>query len=108
MATVFDPSGSRVLVKPDPVADKSEGGLYIPDMAKNRPSQGTVVAVGPGSWVNGTFVPIGLKPGDRVLYGKYAGTDITLDGVDYVITTEEDVMGTVRKTGGVDAELPAA
>ena len=112
MPTNFEPLGNRVLVLPDPTAEKSEGGLYIPDMAKHRPSQGTVVSVGPGNWhaESQTYTPLNLKPGDKVLYGKYAGTDIQVDDTEYVITTEEDIMGIIRKVPveDADAELSVA
>uniref|UniRef100_A0A6M3L944 Putative chaperonin n=1 Tax=viral metagenome TaxID=1070528 RepID=A0A6M3L944_9ZZZZ len=101
METRFEPLGDRVLVLPDPVEDVTVGGIIIPDTAKGRQVQGTVVATGPGRWhaESQTYTPLSVKAGDRVLYGKYAGTDITVDDMDYVVTTEEDIMGIVRVVG---------
>ena len=109
---VFDPLGDRVLIMPDPTEEVSEGGIYIPNMAKERPTMGTVVATGPGKWVKETqsMHPVGVGVGDRVLFGKYAGTDIDLNGESFVITSEADIMGIARKVvdRGLDDEAVMA
>ena len=114
MATTFEPLGNRVVVIPDPTEDVSDGGIIIPDVAKNRQVRGTVVAVGPGAWRHETksHAPMGVEVGDRVLYGKYAGTDIMVDDMEYVVTTPEDILGKIRtddeESEDVDGELLAA
>ena len=72
------------------------GGLYIPDTAKEKPQQGEIVAVGPGRFEKGERVPMELKVGQRVLYGKYAGTEITLDDEEFLIIKESDVLAVVE------------
>lgn len=89
------PLGDRVVVKPEPAEEKTSSGLFIPDTAKEKPQRGTVVSVGPGRVENGTKVDMSVKEGDAVLYGKYAGTEITLDGEDYLIMRENDILGVV-------------
>ncbi|WP_456426282.1 co-chaperone GroES, partial [Rhodocaloribacter sp.] len=79
------PLGDRVVVKPEPAEEKTASGLFIPDTAKEKPQRGTVVSVGPGRVENGTKIDMTVKEGDTVLYGKYAGTEIKLDGEDYLI-----------------------
>ena len=80
------PLGDRVLIQADVAEEVTSSGLYIPDTAKEKPQQGTVVAVGPGKVENGTT-------GDKVLYGKYAGTEVTIDGEEYLIMRESDIVG---------------
>lgn len=88
------PLGERVIVKPVPSEEKTKSGLYIPDNAKERPQQGEVVAVGAGRLLdNGTRVAIDLKVGDTVLFSKFAGTEVKLDGEEYLILREADVIG---------------
>ncbi|MEX0719304.1 MAG: co-chaperone GroES [Balneolaceae bacterium] len=87
------PLGDRVLVQADVAEEKTSSGIIIPDTAKEKPQQGTVVAVGAGKVENGTKVDMSVKKGDKVLYGKYAGTEITLDGEEYLIMRESDIMG---------------
>ena len=89
MSVSFKPLADRVLIKPAPSEEKTASGLYIPDTAKEKPLQGSVVAVGPGK----TDEPMNVSEGDNVLYGKYAGTEITLDGETYIIMKESDVYG---------------
>lgn len=96
MATIT-PLGDRVVVKPLPAEEKTAGGLFIPDTAKEKPQQGTVVAVGAGRVENGTKIDMTVKAGDTVLYGKYAGTEISLDGDDVLIMRESDILGVVSK-----------
>ncbi len=91
----FKPLSDRVLVKPDTAEEKTESGIIIPDTAKEKPQRGTVVSVGPGKVENGQKVDMSVKEGDKVLYGKYAGTEITLDGEEYMIMRENDILGTV-------------
>jgi chaperonin GroES len=92
--TNFRPLHDRVVVKRiDPEA-KTKGGIIIPDSAKEKPSQGEVVAVGPGGRDEaGKLVPIDIKVGDRVLFGKWSGTEVKLDGQELLIMKESDIMG---------------
>ena len=87
------PLGDRVLIQADVAEEVTSSGLYIPDTAKEKPQQGTVVAVGPGKVENGTKVDMSVSEGDKVLYGKYAGTEVTIDGVEYLIMRETDIVG---------------
>ena len=86
----FTPQGDRVLVEPAAAEEKTAGGIIIPDTAKEKPQKGTIVAVGPGKKKD---EPMTVKEGDRVLYGKYAGTEITIDGKEYLIMRQDDVFG---------------
>lgn len=87
------PLEDRIIVKPLEAEEKTSGGIIIPDNAKEKPQKGEVVAVGPGK-VNdkGQRIEMTLKKGDKVLYGKYAGTEVTIDGEDYLIMRESDVL----------------
>ena len=87
------PLGDRVLVSADVAEEKTSSGIIIPDTAKEKPQQGTVVAVGPGRVENGNKIDMTVKEGDKVLYGKYAGTEVTLDGDEYLIMRESDIVG---------------
>ncbi|WP_018127046.1 co-chaperone GroES [Balneola vulgaris] len=87
------PLGDRVLVKADAAEEVTSSGLYIPDTAKEKPQQGTVVAVGPGKVENGNKIEMSVKEGDKVLYGKYAGTEVSFDGEEYLIMRESDIVG---------------
>ncbi|MEX1011946.1 MAG: co-chaperone GroES [Balneolaceae bacterium] len=89
------PLSDRVLVRPDPAEEKTESGIIIPDTAKEKPQRGSVVAAGPGKVENGTKVEMSVKAGDQILYGKYSGTEITLDGEEYLIMREADILGIV-------------
>ena len=89
------PLGDRVVVRPEPAEEKTASGLYIPDTAKEKPQRGTIVAVGPGRIENGNKIDMTVKEGDTVLYGKYAGTEITLDSEDVLIMRETDLLGIV-------------
>jgi len=95
-ATKITPLADRVVVKPLEDTEEMRGGLYIPDTAKEKPQQGEVIAVGPGK-VNddGKRTPMEVKAGDRVLYGKYSGTEITVDGDEVLILRESDVLAIV-------------
>jgi len=90
------PLADRVVVKPLEESEQMRGGLYIPDTAKEKPSQGEVVAVGPGKLSDeGARLELDVKVGDKVLYGKYSGTDVTLDGEEYLILRESDILAIV-------------
>ena len=95
----FRPLHDRVGVKRIDAEAKSAGGIIIPDTAQEKPSQGEVVAVGPGGRDEaGKLIPIDLKLGERVLFGKWSGTEVKLDGVDYLIMKESDIMGVLENT----------
>ncbi|MEO6832246.1 MAG: co-chaperone GroES [Chitinophagaceae bacterium] len=85
------PIHDRVVVKPNPAEEKTASGIIIPDTAKEKPMRGTVIAVGPGK----PDEPTTVKEGDNVLYGKYAGTEISIDGEDYLIMRESDILAIV-------------
>jgi chaperonin GroES len=90
----FRPLHDRVVVKRIEAEEKTAGGIIIPDTAKEKPQQGEVVSVGPGGRDEaGKLIPIDVKPGDRVLFGKWSGTEVKLDGVEYLIMKESDIMG---------------
>jgi chaperonin GroES len=89
------PLSDRVVVKAADEGEQMRGGLYIPDTAKEKPQQGEVIAAGPGKYEDGKLVPMSVKVGDKVLYGKYSGTEITLDGDQYLILRESDVLAIV-------------
>ena len=88
----IDPLEDRVVVMPDDEAETMRGGLYIPDTAKEKPTQGEVLAVGPGRFEKGARVAMEVKVGDKVLYGKYSGTNITLEGEEVVIVKASDIL----------------
>ena len=93
----FRPLHDRVLVRRIEADEKTAGGIIIPDTAKEKPSQGEVIAVGPGSRdESGKLIPIDLKAGDRVLFGKWSGTEIKIDGEDLLIMKESDVLGVIE------------
>ena len=94
MASI-QPLADRVVVKPEPAEEKTSSGLYIPDTAKEKPQRGTIIAVGSGRIENGNKIDMTVKEGDTVLYGKYAGTEITLDNDDVLIMRESDILGVV-------------
>jgi chaperonin GroES len=89
------PLGDRVLVQADAAEEVTSSGIIIPDTAKEKPQQGTVVAVGPGKVENGVKTEMTVKAGDQVLYGKYSGTEVSLDGEEYLIMRESDIMGII-------------
>jgi len=90
------PLHDRVLVKPLESDTKSAGGIIIPDTAQEKPQEGKVVAVGPGKrGDDGSVTPMDVKKGDRVLYGKWSGTEVKIDGEDMMIMSESDIMGVV-------------
>lgn len=89
------PLSDRVVVKATEEAEQMRGGLYIPDTAKEKPQQGEVMAVGPGRTEDGKKIPMEVKPGDKVLYGKYSGTEVTIDGEPLLILRESDILAIV-------------
>ena len=89
------PLADRVVVKPLEETEQMRGGLYIPDTAKEKPQQGEVMAVGPGRVEDGKRVPMEVKVGDKVLYGKYSGTEVTIEGDQMLILRESDILAVV-------------
>ncbi len=90
------PLSDRVLVQPEEAEEQTSSGIIIPDTAKEKPQQGKVVAVGPGKVEDGNKIDMSVSEGDKVLYGKYAGTEITLDGEEYMIMRESDILGIIE------------
>jgi len=106
MATKFTPLHDRILVRRIEEAETTRGGIILPDTAKEKPQEGEVISAGKGK-INeeGKVRPLDVKEGDRILFGKYAGTEIKLDGEDYIIMREEEVLGIItgaakRETAG--------
>jgi chaperonin GroES len=96
-ATRIQPLSDRVVIKALDESEQMRGGLYIPDTAKEKPSQGKVVAVGPGKISDdGKRLDMDVKVGDKVLYGKYSGTEVTLDGEEFLILRESDVLAVIK------------
>jgi len=88
------PLADRVVVKVIEVEEKTEGGIVLPDTAKERPQQGEVLAVGPGRRLDdGSLLPLSVKVGDRVLFSKYGGVEVKVDGEEYLILREDDILG---------------
>jgi chaperonin GroES len=95
----FRPLHDRVVVTRIDVEGKTAGGIIIPDTAKEKPTEGEVIAVGPGGRdESGKVIPIDLRTGDRVLFGKWSGTEVKIDGVEYLIMKESDIMGVIEQT----------
>ncbi len=95
----FRPLHDRVVVKRVDSEEKTKGGIIIPDTAKEKPQEGEVVAVGPGARDEaGKLVPLDVKTGDRVLFGKWSGTEVRIDGEDLLIMKESDIMGVIEQT----------
>ena len=93
----FRPLGDRVLVKRVEEEEKTKGGIIIPDTAKEKPQEGEVIAVGPGARDDaGKVQPLDVKPGDRILFGKWSGTEVKLDGADLLIMKESDILGVLE------------
>lgn len=96
--TKIKPLGDRVLVKPAENKETKKGGIIIPDTAKEKPMEGEVVAVGPGKISDsGTRMEMDIKKGDKVLYGKYSGTEVKIDDVEYLIMSSDDVMAVIHE-----------
>lgn len=99
----LQPLHDRIVVEASPKEQTTAGGIILPDTAQEKPQRGTVLAVGPGKRLDsGQLAPVDVKKGDTVLYGKYGGTEVTVDGKDYVILRAEDVLAVVT-----DAKVPA-
>ena len=100
------PLYDRIVVKRlDNDAEKTAGGLFIPDSAKEKPQEGEVVAVGQGKrGDDGKLKPLDVKAGDRILFGKYSGSDIKMDGNEYLIMREDELLGVIDNTGGKKAK----
>ena len=95
----FRPLHDRVVVRRIDAEEKTKGGIIIPDTAKEKPQEGEIVAVGPGARdESGKVVPLDVKAGDRVLFGKWSGTEVRIDGEDLLIMKESDIMGVVEQT----------
>ena len=95
----FRPLHDRVVVTRIDAESKTAGGIIIPDTAKEKPSQGEIVAVGPGGRDEaGKLIPLDVKAGDRILFGKWSGTEVKIDGVEFLIMKESDVMGILEET----------
>lgn len=93
----IQPLGDRVLIKPLEAQEKTKGGIVLPDTAKEKPQEGKVVAVGKGRVSEeGKLTPLEVKVGDKVLYGKYSGTEISVEGEEYLIVKEDDILAIVK------------
>ncbi|MDH7482193.1 MAG: co-chaperone GroES [Armatimonadota bacterium] len=90
---MLKPIGDKVIVKPKAEEEKTSGGIILPDTAKEKPQEGTVIAVGPGKILeNGERKPMTVKEGDTVIYSKYGGTEVTVEGEDYIILDEDSIL----------------
>lgn len=93
----LEPLHDRVIIKPAPPEEVTKGGIIIPDTAKEKPMQGEVVAVGKGKTTDdGKLIPLNVKVGDKVLYGKYAGTEVSIQGEEYLIMRESDIFAIIK------------
>ena len=94
----FRPLSDRILVERVEENEKTKGGIIIPDTAKEKPQEGEVIATGPGKVLeNGTRIELTVKPGDKILFSKYAGTEVKIDGIEYLIMREDDILGIINK-----------
>lgn len=91
------PLHDRVIVKRLEEEEKTKGGLFIPDSAKETPAEGKVIAVGPGRREDGKVTPLDVKAGDRIIFSKYAGTEVKIEGEEHLIMREEDILGIIEK-----------
>ena len=97
MAIKLKPLADRVVVKQTEAEEKTKSGIYLPDAAKERPTQGKVIAVGPGKTDDkGKRMELGVRAGDQIYYGKYSGTDVEIDGEKFVILRESDILGVLE------------
>ena len=95
----FRPLHDRVVVKRIEAEEKTAGGIIVPDTAKEKPQEGEAIAVGPGGRdESGKLIPMEVKAGDRVLFGKWSGTEVKIDGIEYLIMKESDIMGVIEET----------
>ncbi|WP_066659900.1 MULTISPECIES: co-chaperone GroES [unclassified Sphingomonas] len=98
----FRPLHDRVVVRRIEAEEKTSGGIIIPDTAKEKPQEGEIVAVGPGARdERGTLVELTVKPGDRILFGKWSGTEVKIDGEDLLIMKESDILGVIERVAAV-------
>jgi chaperonin GroES len=105
----FRPLHDRVVVRRVEAEEKTKGGIIIPDTAKEKPQEGEVIAAGPGGRdESGKLIPLDLKAGDRILFGKWSGTEIKLDGEELLIMKESDVMGVVQSPAAAKRAAPAS
>ena len=96
MALNIKPLADRVVVEPAEAEEVSKGGIFLPDTAQEKPQQGKVVAVGPGKYSdNGTLIEMTITKGQKILFGKYSGSEVTIDGVEYVIMRESDILAII-------------
>ena len=94
--TKLRPLGDRVVIEPTPREEMTKSGIVLPDTAKEKPQEGTILAVGPGAFDNdGKREPMDVKQGDKVLYAKYAGTEFKIDGDEYLIVSQKDILAVV-------------
>jgi chaperonin GroES len=92
------PLGDRVIIKPIPSEEKTRGGVILPDTAKEKPQKGEIIAVGKGKYTDdGKFIEMEVKPGDKVLYGKYAGTEIKYEGDEYLIVKQSEILAIISE-----------
>ncbi len=96
MSTKIRPLHDKVIIKRIGEEEKTKGGIIIPDTAKEKPQEGRVIAVGPGKHEDGKVIPLDVKAGDKILFGKYAGTEIKLNGEEHLILREEDILGIIE------------
>lgn len=97
-AANFSPAGNRILIEPSQARDVTEGGILLPDTAKKKPSRGTVIATGEGKMLDsGIIVPPPCKPGDVILYGKYAGSDVEIGMKEFIVLDGDEVLGVFTK-----------
>jgi len=96
MAVTLTPLHDKVIVKRIEEKESVKGGIIIPDSAKEKQQEGEVIAVGPGRREKGELIPLDVKPGDRILFGKYSGTEVKVDGEELVVMREEDVMAVIE------------
>ena len=97
------PLQDRVIIKRIEEGEQIRGGIIIPDSAKEKPQEGEIIAAGEGKKLDsGERVPLDVKEGDRVLFGKYAGTEVKLDGEDYLIMREDDILGVIERTSATE------
>ena len=95
--TTLRPLGDRVVIEPTPREEMTKSGIVLPDTAKEKPQEGTIIAVGPGAFDNdGKRMPIDVKKGDKVLYAKYAGTEFKVEGEDLLIVSQKDILAIVE------------
>jgi chaperonin GroES len=101
----FRPLGDRVLVRRVEEEEKTRGGIIIPDTAKEKPQEGEIIAVGPGHRnEDGKLTPLDVKPGEHVLFGKWSGTEVKIDGEDLIIMKESDILGVVERNGAATSK----